>query len=84
MADTTLSRPFNTINSQSYLSLSSKSLIEEISFTGDTITSINTDNNVLHHDILKHQNRYVGLSYKYFELKDNTKFSSLKGDGIVV
>jgi len=84
MADTTLSRPFNTINSQSYLSLSSKSLIEEITFTGDTVTSINTDKNVVHHDILKHQNRYIGLSYKYFELKGNSKFSSLKGDGIVV
>ena len=84
IADSTLSRPFNTINSSSYISLSKENLIHEISFTGDTILSIDTKENILHHDILKYENKYIGLTYKYFELKNDPKISSLKGDGIVV
>ena len=84
IADSVLSRPFNTINSSSYISLSKANLIHEISFVGDTILSIDTKENILHHDILKYENKYIGLTYKYFELKNDPKISSLKGDGIVV
>lgn len=84
IADSTLSRPFNTINWTSYISLSKANLIQEISFSGDTLVSIDTKENILHHDVLKHKNKYIGLSYKYFELKNDSKISSLKGDGIVV
>jgi len=84
MADTTLSRPFNIVDKKSYLSLSKPNLIEEVTFEGDTLVSINTMKNIIHHDILKHNDKFIGLTYKYFDVENNLDLDTLKGDGIVV
>ena len=47
------------------------------------MVSINTMKNIIHHDILKHNDKFIGLTYKYFDVEDNSDLDSLKGDGIV-
>ena len=27
--------------------------------------------NIIHHDILKHNDKFIGLTYKYFDVEDN-------------
>ena len=83
IADTTLSRPYNKGDYNSYVSLSKSDLIHEIRYDGDTLFSKNTNNKILHHDILKNNNKYVGLTYEYLDFKRNS-IDSLIGDGIVV
>jgi hypothetical protein len=84
ISDSVLSRPFNIVDKKSYLSLSKPNLIEEVTFEGDTLVSINTMKNIIHHDILKHNDKFIGLTYKYFDVEDNLDLDTLKGDGIVV
>lgn len=87
IADSVLSRPFNLASKQSFLSLSEKNVFHEISFYGDTISTINTGDNLIHHDLLKKDSLYVTLTYQYLNkdiLKKNKILDSLAGDGIVV
>jgi len=87
IADTVLSRPFNKGLNNTYISLSKKNIINEISYEGDTLFSKTSKNHIFHHDILKfYDNKkpyYVGLSYEYYKYYKND-IDSIMGDGIVV
>lgn len=96
IADSTLSRPFRNTNvpvlksGASYLSLSEKNIIEEHSFLGDTLVTIYTGKDIIHHDIMKIRyddnlniDKYVGLTYEYLNFNQEN-IDSLIGDGIVV
>lgn len=87
IADSVLSRPFNLASRQSFLSLSEKNIFHEISFYGDTISTIDTGDNLIHHDLLKKDSVYVTLTYEYLDdayFKENNILDSLAGDGIVI
>ena len=95
ISDTTLSRPFRDTkfsvfsNDASYLSLTEKNLIQEHSFHGDTLVTIYTGEDIIHHDITKihdedlNADKYVGLTYEYLNFNQEN-IDSLIGDGIVV
>ena len=96
ISDTTLSRPFRSTNipifnrDASYLSLSEKNLIQEHSFLGDTLNTIYTGKDIIHHDIMKirdknnfNSDKYVALTYEYLNFNQEN-IDSLIGDGIVV
>ena len=96
ISDTTLSRPFRSTNipifnrDASYLSLSEKNLIQEHSFLGDTLITIYTGKDIIHHDIMKirdknnfNSDKYVALTYEYLNFNQEN-IDSLIGDGIVV
>ena len=94
VSDTILSRPFNKtkkpifFKNASYISLSKKNLIHEHSYHGDTLITISTKKNDIHHDIMKIEDKnnnnikYVALSYQYLFYNKNN-IDSLIGDGIV-
>ena len=88
-SDTSLSRPFDISSSDSYLSLYNPSLIYEINFTGDTLLKIDTENEILHHELTNdNNNNIIALTYEYktFDLSNfgGGKEDSIKGDGLVV
>ena len=87
IADTILSRPFNRGLNDTYISLSKKNIINEISYEGDTLFSKISDKHIFHHDILKfydnEKSYYVGLTYEYYKYYKNN-IDSIMGDGIVV
>ena len=87
IADSVLSRPFNKGLNDTYISLSKKNIIHEISYKGDTLFSKYSDKHTFHHDILKfydnEKSYYVGLTYEYYKYYKND-IDSIMGDGIVV
>ena len=88
-SDTSFSRPFDISSFDSYLSLYNPSLIYEITFDGDTLLKVNTNDKNLHHELTKDvNNNIVALTYEYkeFDLSNfgGLQYDSIKGDGLVV
>jgi len=87
ISDSVLSRPFNIGLKNTYISLSKRNILNEVSFEGDTLFSKISNSHSFHHDILKFSENkksyYVGLTYEYYNYYKNG-IDSLMGDGIVV
>ena len=89
MSDSAFSRPFNISNEFSYISLSKKNIIHELSYNGDTLLTLNMVDDEIHHEITTSSNVYdsskvyIGLTYEYL-LNPNSEVDSIIGDGISV
>ena len=89
MSDTTFSRPFNLSSDFSYISLSKKNIVHELSYNGDTILTLNMVDDEIHHEITTYSNLYdssrvyIGLTYEYL-INPNSEVDSIIGDGISV